>query len=45
MDRSTAAVAPMSSAGRRGLYVETEPFAQGWMAAGGHEIYLSLIHI
>jgi proline iminopeptidase len=29
----------MSSAGRRGLYVETEPFACGWMAAGAHEIY------
>jgi len=39
MDRSTAAAAPMSSAGRRGLYVETEPFSQGWMTVGGHEIY------
>jgi proline iminopeptidase len=39
MDRSAATVAPMSSAGRRGLYVETEPFNQGWMAADGHEIY------
>lgn len=39
MDRSTAAAAPMSSAGRRGLYVETEPFSQGWMTVAGHEIY------
>jgi proline iminopeptidase len=39
MDRSAATAAPMSSAGRRGLYVETEPFNQGFMAADGHEIY------
>jgi proline iminopeptidase len=31
---------PMSGAGRRGLYVETEPFDQGWLdVGGGHEIY------
>jgi proline iminopeptidase len=30
----------MSSSGRRGLYVETEPFASGWLPTGGaHEIY------
>jgi len=30
----------MSGAGRRGLYVETEPFAHGWLdVGGGHEIY------
>src|SRR6201997_3281155 len=41
MDRSTPTLsAPMSAAGRRGLYVETEPFASGWLAMdGGHEIY------
>ena len=38
MDRITPP-APMSSAGRRGLYVETEPFSSGWMRAGAHEIY------
>jgi proline iminopeptidase len=38
MDRAAAPV-PMSAAGRRGLYVETEPFSSGWMAAGAHEIY------
>ncbi len=38
MDR-VAAPAPMSSAGRRGLYVETEPFSSGWMNAGPHELY------
>ncbi|HXU99652.1 MAG TPA: prolyl aminopeptidase [Caulobacteraceae bacterium] len=38
MDRATLP-APMSSAGRRSLYVETEPFNSGWMSAGGHEIY------
>jgi proline iminopeptidase len=31
---------PMSLGGRRSLYVETEPFATGWLATGGpHEIY------
>jgi proline iminopeptidase len=40
MDRSAPTQAPMSSAGRRGLYVETEPFNAGWMAVtGSHEIY------
>jgi proline iminopeptidase len=41
MDRSTPTLsAPMSAAGRRGLYVETEPFASGWIATGGlHEVY------
>ena len=30
----------MSSAGRRGLYPEVEPFASGWLPTGGlHEIY------
>jgi proline iminopeptidase len=30
----------MSATGRRGLYVETEPFASGWLATDGvHEIY------
>jgi proline iminopeptidase len=30
----------MSTSGRRGLYVETEPFASGWLATGtAHEIY------
>jgi proline iminopeptidase len=30
----------MSLGGRRSLYVETEPFATGWLATGGpHEIY------
>lgn len=30
----------MSAGGRRGLYVETEPTASGWLATGGeHEIY------
>ena len=32
--------APMSGAGRRGLYVETEPFNSGWLETGSiHEIY------
>jgi proline iminopeptidase len=41
MDRSTPTLsAPMSAAGRRGLYVETEPFASGWLPTGGpHEVY------
>ncbi|MBV8683360.1 MAG: prolyl aminopeptidase [Caulobacteraceae bacterium] len=41
MDRSTPTLsAPMSAAGRRGLYVETEPFASGWLPMGGlHEVY------
>jgi proline iminopeptidase len=41
MDRNAPSLgAPMSAAGRRGLYVETEPFASGWIATGGpHEIY------
>ncbi len=31
---------PMSAGGRRGLYVETEPFATGWLPTGtAHEIY------
>jgi proline iminopeptidase len=29
----------MSAVGRRGLYVETEPLASGWMKVGRHEIY------
>jgi proline iminopeptidase len=40
MERNTPAPAPMSSAGRRGLYPESEPFASGWLPTGGlHEIY------
>jgi proline iminopeptidase len=41
MDRTTPTLsAPMSAAGRRGLYVETEPFASGWLPMGGlHEVY------
>lgn len=40
MERSAPAPSVMSSAGRRGLYVETEPFSSGWMPTGGpHEIY------
>ncbi|MEO8813126.1 MAG: prolyl aminopeptidase [Caulobacteraceae bacterium] len=40
MDRDALALAPMSAAGRRGLYVESEPFASGWLDVGaGHEIY------
>ena len=40
MDRSASDPAPMSAAGRRGLYAESEPFASGWLATGGiHEIY------
>ncbi len=31
---------PMSASGRRALYVETEPFASGWLKTEGvHEIY------
>ena len=42
MDRnpSTNPPPPMSASGRRGLYVETEPFNSGWMPTGGqHDIY------
>jgi len=39
MDRTPQTAQPMSSAGRRGLYVETEPFDYGWMTAGRHEVY------
>jgi proline iminopeptidase len=41
MDRNAPPLsAPMSAGGRRGLYVETEPFASGLLATGGpHEIY------
>ncbi|HWE99136.1 MAG TPA: prolyl aminopeptidase [Caulobacteraceae bacterium] len=40
MDRPPAPSAPATTAGRRGLYVETDPFDSGWMPAGGvHEIY------
>ncbi len=42
MDRPSPmnAASPMSASGRRGLYVETEPFASGWLQTGGlHEIY------
>ena len=31
---------PMSVGGRRGLYVETEPFSSGWLSTGSaHELY------
>ena len=40
MERSTPPPAAMSSAGRRGLYPEVEPFAAGWLPTGGlHEVY------
>ena len=40
MSRITKPPAPMSNVGRRGLYVETEPYASGWMETDGpHEIY------
>jgi proline iminopeptidase len=42
MDRNTAlsTATPMSAGGRRGLYVETEPFATGWLSTGSaHELY------
>jgi proline iminopeptidase len=40
MERIAPVPAAMSSAGRRGLYLETEPFASGWLNTGdGHEIY------
>ncbi|MGH6957990.1 MAG: prolyl aminopeptidase [Caulobacteraceae bacterium] len=40
MDRTSTSVAPMAQAGRRGLYVETDPFNSGWMSVtGGHELY------
>ncbi|HEY1880440.1 MAG TPA: prolyl aminopeptidase [Caulobacteraceae bacterium] len=39
MDRAPQTQPPMSTGGRRGLYVETEPFAAGWLRAGRHEIY------
>ncbi len=42
MDRNPTATAPqpMSASGRRGLFVETEPVASGWLSVGGpHEIY------
>src|SRR6266853_895820 len=42
MDRNPALppAAPMATGGRRGLYVETEPFASGWLPTGSvHELY------
>jgi len=40
MERTSPAPAVMSASGRRGLYVETEPFSSGWLPTGGpHEIY------
>jgi len=40
MERSMPAPSAMSSAGRRMLYPEVEPFDAGWLAvSGGHEIY------
>jgi len=43
MNRLVKPPAPMSTAGRRGLYVETEPHYRGWMPTEGqHEIYYEL---
>ena len=40
MDLNSPYPAPMSAAGRRSLYVETQPFASGWLNVGdGHEVY------
>ncbi|MEO8926445.1 MAG: prolyl aminopeptidase [Caulobacteraceae bacterium] len=40
MDRAAPAPDPASTAGRRGLYGESEPFASGWLPVeGDHEIY------
>ncbi len=40
MDRAASMAGPMSTAGRRGLYDETEPFASGFLATeGAHEVY------
>ena len=40
MQRPPRSASPMSLAGRRTLYAETEPYASGWMATDGpHEIY------
>src|SRR5258708_6032101 len=40
MERIAPSPAPMSATGRRGLYVETEPFNSGWLGVGdGHEVY------
>ena len=40
MDHNTHSPALMSSAGRRGLYPDVEPFQKGWLQTGGpHEIY------
>ena len=40
MDRTPIHAEPMSTAGRRGLYPETQPFASGWLPVQGpHEIY------
>ncbi|MHB8530545.1 MAG: prolyl aminopeptidase [Caulobacteraceae bacterium] len=40
MDRTHSMAAPMSSASRRGLYGDAEPFATGWLSTeGAHEVY------
>jgi proline iminopeptidase len=40
MDRTPSLAGPMSTAGRRGLYGESEPIASGWLATEGvHEVY------
>jgi len=42
MDRNSAltATTPMTNVGRRGLFVETEPFGSGWLPTGSaHEFY------
>ena len=40
MERNTPPAAVSSSANRRGLFADNEPFASGWLATGGpHEIF------
>jgi proline iminopeptidase len=40
MERTTPPPPVSSSVNRRGLFIETEPFASGWLPTGGpHEIY------
>ncbi|HEV2364991.1 MAG TPA: prolyl aminopeptidase [Caulobacteraceae bacterium] len=40
MDRTSPLAAPMSTASRRGLFADAEPFSQGWLTTEGpHEVY------
>ena len=39
MDRNTPVPGVSNSARRRGLFVENEPFAAGWLATGAHEVF------